>query len=168
RYFRPIPGVSITGIDIDADNIAWCAQNLRFGRFLHTPLYPPSALPSQSFDLLIGVSVFTHLSEETQLAWLAELQRLAARNAVWVMTVHGRAAGARAGGHDLSDRLQRLKFIDGGPVRALDEVIAQPDYYRSSFHARDHVREQWGKYFQIIEIVPGYIGHQDLVILRNE
>ncbi len=63
-HFRHLPSVQLTGADVDGDNIGWCQGNLSFGRFLTTPLHPPLPFESDSFDLIFGVSVFTHLREQ--------------------------------------------------------------------------------------------------------
>ena len=44
------------------------------------------------FDLLVRLSVFTHLNEPEQFEWLDELKRIASKGAVLLMTIHGDAA----------------------------------------------------------------------------
>src|SRR5262249_54411154 len=70
RYFKSLPGCALTGIDIDADNLNWCREHLGFGEFFQVPLRPPTTLAAASFDLIIGISVFTHLKEPEQGEWL--------------------------------------------------------------------------------------------------
>jgi cyclopropane fatty-acyl-phospholipid synthase-like methyltransferase len=73
--FMSTRATSFYGIDIDQDNVGWCAKNLK-GSFHHVGLYPPTPLPSSNFDLIYGISIFTHLSEDTVEKWIAELRRL--------------------------------------------------------------------------------------------
>jgi len=52
--------------------------DLSSATFVDLPLHPPSSLKGAGFDLIVGVSIFTHLTETVQLEWLGELQRLSA------------------------------------------------------------------------------------------
>jgi 2-polyprenyl-3-methyl-5-hydroxy-6-metoxy-1,4-benzoquinol methylase len=168
RHFAAVPGVSVTGVDIDADNVAWCASHLPFGKWMTVPLRPPTGL-EETFDLIIGVSVFTHLKEAEQRAWLAELHRLAAPGGLVLASVHADAAVARERHWPLPIFLhwQRAGYVDG-PSHDLDGCISEADYYRTTYHHRDYIRRVWKEWFDIVEIVPTLIGNlQDLVVLRN-
>ncbi len=169
RYFSEQQKVLITGIDIDADNVSWCQNNLGFGTFTSIPLHPPTKLRSDEFDLLIGISIFTHLREQEQFEWLKELERMAKKGAILLMTVHGNSTVGRAN-LDISayQSLLQKGFLDIGINPNLGESIDDQEYYRNTFHTHDYIRENWAKYFEIIELIPGYIGnHQDLVVLRK-
>jgi len=50
------------GCDIDAEAVAWCAANVD-GTFSAIPPVPPTEFPAGFFDIVIGYSVFTHLTE---------------------------------------------------------------------------------------------------------
>ena len=60
RYASQVPGIAFTGCDIDGDNAGWCAAHLS-GSFAATKIHPPLPFDAASFDLVYGVSVFTHL-----------------------------------------------------------------------------------------------------------
>lgn len=160
---------SVTGVDIDADNVQWCQQHLS-GRFLTIPLRPPSALASDQFDLIIGISVFTHLREDVQFEWLAELQRLARPCALLLMSVHGNAAVHREPSWDATVfKVWRERGFVDGPSHDLGDSIAERGYYRNSYHTADYIQRRWSPYFEIVEILPAYIGGmQDLVVLRKQ
>jgi SAM-dependent methyltransferase len=168
RYFRNRPGQTITGIDIDADNIAFCERALPFGRFRTVGLHPPTSLPAGSFDLMIGISVFTHLKEAQQFEWLGELRRIAAPGAVLLMTVHGDNAVCRARWDpDMLERWQTTGFDDSGINRDLEGVV-QAGYYGNSHHTQSYIRQNWSRYFEIVDVLPGYISNfQDLVVMRK-
>jgi 2-polyprenyl-3-methyl-5-hydroxy-6-metoxy-1,4-benzoquinol methylase len=169
RYFHNHTGNSITGIDIDSDNIDWCRQNLPFGQFMDIPLCPPTALEADSYDLLIGISIFTHLKEKVQFEWLDELGRIASDGATLLLTVHSNSTVCRAGlCLDHFREWRKQGFLDAGANPNLDQVIQGSDYYRNTFHTRKYIKTNWSKFFKIVKIIPGYIGnHQDLVILRK-
>lgn len=168
RYFGRFQGIRFTGIDIDADNISWCKENMPFGTYEQVPLHPPTRLQGEDFDLLFGISIFTHLKEKEQFEWLAELSRLAAPGAIVLMTVHGGVAAARASLKLFRKYSASGGFMDFGSDPSLKGYIDDEDYYRSTFHTHDYIRSEWSKYFDIITIIPGYIGNnQDLVVMRK-
>jgi hypothetical protein len=149
--------------------VEWCRANLAGAAFQPVPLHPPTTLPSQYFDLVIGMSVFTHLDEKTQWLWLEELQRICAPGAILMLTYHGEASVARmnfsrewlnnwiAHGFDAS-------IVD----RALVNVISDRGYYRASFHTSEYIKKNWSKYFSIIATYDCFMSnHQDLVILKK-
>jgi len=73
RLFDRAPDARIVGFDIDPMMLKW-GEDLLAGqpvRFVDTTL----DLPNRSFDLVIAVSVFTHLDATTDY-WLAEIHRL--------------------------------------------------------------------------------------------
>jgi 2-polyprenyl-3-methyl-5-hydroxy-6-metoxy-1,4-benzoquinol methylase len=163
--------VSITGADIDAESIAWCRENLRLANFEHIPLHPPTSLAPGSFDLIVGVSVLTHLRERDEEEWLAELRRIAAPAGVLLLSVHGGATVSRASlPLDVIRSWKESGFIDIGANRGLDEILSgsEADYYRDTVHTSRYIRERWSQYFEIVDLIPGYLGNlQDLVVMRN-
>jgi SAM-dependent methyltransferase len=169
RYFRSRPNSQVVGIDIDPDNIAWCRQNMPFARFETVSLHPPTSLPAESFNLLVGTSVFTHLKEPEQFAWLEELQRLAAPGAALLMTCHGESSvGLSHMPRKLFRRWAKQGLIDIGPADLPGIQLPESDYYRNTYHSNRYIREQWSRFFEIVAILPGYIGSlQDLVIMRK-
>ena len=81
RHFPSERAGSLTGIDIDPDNVEWCASHL-VGTFVPCRMAPPLPFEDGGFDLIYGVSVFTHLREAMQFRWLEELSRIMARGAL--------------------------------------------------------------------------------------
>ena len=169
RYFYNCPNIHLTGVDIDSDNVRWCQENLTFGDFYNSPLYPPMQLDSSSFDLLIGISIFTHLKESEQFAWLEELRRVAQKGAILLMTVQSDfAVCSTPMGFGQIVALKQAGFIGGGQNHDLDGQISDASYYTNSIHTREYIVDRWSKYFEILEIIPTYIGNmQDLVVMRK-
>ena len=83
------PTASISGTDIDASAIEWCGANIPFAKFAVNGALPPLAYADASFDLVYAVSVFTHLDEDYQFRWLAELERIIVPGGVCVVTLAG-------------------------------------------------------------------------------
>lgn len=172
RVFRYLPDGALsrlTGADIDADNVGWCRRSFPGARFQAVPLLPPSPLPDAGFDLVVGISVFTHLREEPQRAWLGELSRITRPGALLFMTTHGPAAGARANlSREQYDAWMAAGFVATGLSYDLKGAIPDETYYVNTMHTHDYVRREWGRHFEVLEIRGATIAnHQDLVVMRR-
>jgi len=148
---------------------AWGAVHADFERALADP---PTRLAAESFDLIYGISVFTHLSQADQDRWLEELQRLTKPGAAVLVSVQSEIAFFRA-----DSDLQRFLGLEKngyhiyGRCPDLDEVMPemkQTEYYKNVFHSRRYIYEHWSRYFEILDVIDAVIaGHQDLVIMRH-
>ena len=115
----------------------------------------------------MGVSIFTHLTETVQLEWLGELQRLSARGALLLMSIHGPTIHAMSGDGAFCESVQQKGIVDGRSYD-LDAVLEDKEYYRTTHHSHAYVRKVWGRLFEIVEILPACIGNmQDLVVMRR-
>lgn len=125
RIGETYPQISLTGADIDGEAIEFLSKEYAsFGRFVVLPHLPPSDLPAEAFDLIYGISVFTHLAEDMQFLWLQELFRVAKPGAYLLLTTRGRAELA-AGGFEFVD--------DADPTQGL------PGFYRTTYYSRDYI-----------------------------
>lgn len=172
RFVAEIAPKKLTGIDIDPDNITWCKQNIDQAAFESIGLHPPSRFRDESFDLVYGISVFTHLSEADQDRWLAELQRITKPGAAILMSIQGEIAFFRAD----SDfprylTLERDGIFIYGRSPDLDGILPEmkeTDYYKNTFHSRRYIYERWSRYFEIMDVIDAvFTGYQDLVVMRR-
>lgn len=166
---RPMDGYY--GCDIDADNVAWCAQHLP-GHYSASSLRPPLPYQEASFDLIYGVSVFTHFRSNLEALWLAELQRVAAPGALLMMTVHGQTTVDYArldvtARRKLLERIEREGISCSGRNDQLDGCAAHENEYVNVYHSKQYVQRAWGQYFEIEQILPGYLFTHDVVIMRR-
>lgn len=84
------PGRHLVGVDIQQELVDWSRSHLPDIASWHVgPLAPPLDLPAASFDLVLLVSVFTHLPLDLQRAWLAEVRRLLRPGGRALITLHG-------------------------------------------------------------------------------
>jgi SAM-dependent methyltransferase len=165
RYFRP--PVAVTGVDVDPDNVRWCQQHLPHGRFLTIPLYPPTSLPAATFDLVFGISVMTHLREATQEQWLAELDRVTRPGGIVMLTFHGDASTCLANpARQVWDQLRASGFVDTSNT-VYDAALEEDGYYRNIYQTTEYVRRVWSRRFQVLDVLPYYMSHQDVAILRK-
>jgi SAM-dependent methyltransferase len=91
RFFiREVGLDNCFGTDIDPQLVA-CARTLfNTDRFSVNPAFPPTAYDDQSFSLIIGYSVFSHLSEAACRAWMKEFYRLLQPDGLLALTTRGR------------------------------------------------------------------------------
>lgn len=171
RHFPATHASVLTGCDIDRDNVDWCAAHLP-GRFVVSQLTPPLPFGDAAFDLVYGISVFTHFREEMQLRWLEELARVTAPGAILLLTTHGRTAIdfsrlPPAEYRRVLDDVRRAGILVSGVNTQLDGHADHAGEYVNVYHSAEYVRQTWGRFFEVAHILPGYILHHDLVILRR-
>lgn len=82
-------GSKIHGTDYNSETIRWCGKNIRNVTFTLNNTIPPLTYDKDTFDVIIGISVFTHLSEENHHAWIKELHRVIKPGGIAFITTHG-------------------------------------------------------------------------------
>jgi SAM-dependent methyltransferase len=158
------PNTQFYGTDIDAEAITWCREHLsERGNFSVNEAMPPLPYSDGFFDLVYSISIFTHLPEDMQFAWLKELQRVCKPGAYLLLTVHGE--------HLFPSKIASYKsqFEDRGFYYFVEnKTDGLPEFYQTSFHTESYVRNRWSNFFEIEQIIPkGIADHQDLVICKN-
>lgn len=155
------------GTDIDAEAIGWCQKNLSsIGKFGANLEWPPLTYADQSFDFVYSISIFTHLPEDMQIAWLGELQRVTRKGGFLVLTVHGEGLFKKL----FSAEEKALADFDakGFSYVVGSETEGLPDFYRTTFHSPKYIHNVWGRYFKIERIIEkGIANNQDLVLCQR-
>jgi ubiquinone/menaquinone biosynthesis C-methylase UbiE len=151
------------GVDVDKEAIDWCNRNLHRGHFLATEPLPPLPYPGQHFDLVYCLSVFTHLNEPMQDAWLAELRRVLKPGGALLLTVFGATAAKKLGPAD-KRTLRDLGFVHKRSKK-LKGLVS--DWYQTSWHSREYVLDRMSERFEDVRysVVPD--GLQDVVVARK-
>ncbi|UCE86748.1 MAG: class I SAM-dependent methyltransferase, partial [Deltaproteobacteria bacterium] len=134
RHFaRDADGIRFTGTDIDPEAIAWCTRQLPFARFAVAPHRPPLPFDDASFDFVYAISVFTHLDEELQHAWLAELARVSRPGATLLLSTHGAKQHAALPAPDRA-RLRERGFCYRTATTGRFKLDGLPDFYQEAYH----------------------------------
>ncbi len=163
------------GVDIDRQAIAWLQQHLTEAHLFVGPPLPPWDFPDGFFDLVYCHSVFTHINEAYQDAWLKELRRVTEPGAMLVVSFHGEHAfqGLEQSwwkaGRD--PRPERERLEREGLVFMEDDGWGSifPDFYHSTFHAPWYIFQHWSRYFRIrAHIERGSLDYQDYFVLEHE
>ena len=95
------------------------------------PVIPDQTLPANRFDLIVGFSVFSHLSEFSTSAWLAELSRIMRPDGYCVMTTFGeRLLSQLLDAHAALERGDEVHWYHKHVLEAAGDIVEQRDRYR--------------------------------------
>lgn len=157
RHFAGLKTVRVEGTDYNPELVGWCRPNLGFARFGLNRLAPPMRYRDGSFDLVYAFSVFTHLPEPLQHAWMAELRR--------ILKPGGYLAISTMPERTLLDPAGRAQF-DQGKLAVLNATEAGANTCMA-YHPTAYVRETLAKGLDVLEFVPDGVG-QDFWLMRKK
>ena len=159
------PSNTYTGTDYNPHTVDWCKQHIPGIRFTLNQLNPPLPFDGDAFDMCYAISVFTHLSAQSQVDWSSELHRVLKSNGVLFATTLGDAfleimtASEKA-------QYQTGAFVSRGNVKEGHRMYA-------AFHPPAFIKNVFEKAgFTVLEHAPGkrvredYIS-QDVWVLRK-
>jgi ubiquinone/menaquinone biosynthesis C-methylase UbiE len=153
------------GCDIDSEAIAWNKQNIRGPNFTCVNPYPPTPYGDGTFDIVYGISVMTHLEEQTQMHWLKELKRITQPGAILALSVMGEKLRTTNMPASLASEFGEKGFVSFVPTYSkLLTGFSHEEYYREAYHSLDYIESNWSRYFDVVEYIE--TKHQDVVILR--
>jgi SAM-dependent methyltransferase len=150
------------GVDPDRGAIRWLRRRYGAGRFTELPASFPLAFAAGSFDVVLAISIFTHMDEAEQLATLAEIARLLRPGGLLIASTHGRELLVTRG--DLTPgqivQLDTHGFLfaaGGGPFNE-----------NSTFHSAGYLAATWGRWFERrLSLPKGLMNYQDLSVWRK-
>ncbi|MES1218885.1 MAG: class I SAM-dependent methyltransferase, partial [Bacteroidota bacterium] len=95
RIVRHLPCLlqysEIFGTDYNENYIQWCQYHLPQIEFFQNSINPPMSFSNSFFDIVLGLSIFTHLSEKNHHQWIGELYRVVKLGGVVLITTQGDA-----------------------------------------------------------------------------
>jgi SAM-dependent methyltransferase len=162
----------LVGCDIDPEAISWCRDNIDFPTFIVSPFHPPLPFRNEHFDFIYSISIFTHLSEQDQFAWLAELERVIRPGGIVIITTQGKNKNYERLSDDVKRQLERDGiWYDEDNVYFEDNKtygFKFPKAFKLTYHTHSYIHRLWSKYFEILEISDRAVCHdQDAVVLRK-
>ncbi len=184
RFLQAIPQFDVYGSDVNKGLVAWCRDNLKMVTTTDNETIPPLDFSEGQFDFIYSLSIFTHLSETSMLAWLAELARVTVDNGIVLLTTHGYPAieiicksnqhqqmfqMSEAEAEELRSTFDLNRFNYRRYSLGVIEAANAGEDYGNSFTHETYIKEQWTRdFFDVIEFVPGGLrGWQDVTILRR-
>ena len=165
---RLLPDSELFGTDIDEEAIQWLnIYHPTLGKFFVAPHTPPMPVDDHMFDLVFGISVFTHLPEDMQFQWLEELRRITKPAGYAILTTHGEKHYRK---FDLAylEIMEKKGFFYSDFGSNYGKSISLPDFYQGTYHSHAYIRREWNKYFDVIDITAlGMQNHQDVTLLQR-
>ena len=162
RVVRHLPGLveggTFYGTDYNRQSIAWCSANFTDIYFHSNDLMPGLIYEKEWFDLVYGISIFTHLSKEAHEAWLNELIRVLKPGGILFITLHGKSFAEK-----LTPKEKLLFDSEDLVVRG---QVTEGHRTFTAFHPEKWVRI-WTLSLNVLEHIPGTNGEQDVWIFRK-
>lgn len=147
RLARHIPAISqatLYGCDYNRQLVSWCASNLP-GIFQRNQLKPPLRYDDAFFDVIYLYSVFTHLREDTQKAWLLELHRVLKPGGYLVISFHDEDHYALEIIGVSADYIVTNQFH-------VHNNHAEGSNYLSTYQSRAHFTAQAAEHFDVLDV----------------
>jgi SAM-dependent methyltransferase len=156
----------VWGCDLDEPSIAWLRDHLSppFQVFLNDAT-PPLDQPSSSFDLIWGISVFTHLTDSWS-HWLVELHRVLDRGGLLFLTFMGSGMSEIITGESWDESKIGMNVLKYGQSWDLGGPMVM--------HSPWWIEEHWGRGFEIVSLTPeGFaagssIGHGSVLMRKRD
>jgi SAM-dependent methyltransferase len=163
-----LTGVEVHGCDIDREAVEWCAANFPTGHFTAVAPHPPTTYADNTFNVVTGCSVLTHLRRELQFDWLKEMNRIIAPGGLLLVSVHGDFAAASFNNRpEVKTEVETVGISDRTPDHILDG-IAPDSYYRGTFQSKAYTCQEFARYFEVIDYIELGMGNlQDLVVMKK-
>jgi SAM-dependent methyltransferase len=155
---KRVPQVHWYGTDVDAEAIEWCGSHFATGEFTCGSALPPLPFANARFDLIYAISVFTHLNQDFQRAWIAELERVLKPGGILLLSVYSEnvwraqpEAGAVESGEFVFRTSDKLKGI-------------LPEWYHTALQSRERVTSLLAGRFSRVSYQERALGDHDAVI----
>lgn len=171
----------IWGSDINGRHIRWLCEHMPHTvKPIFNHCFPTLPMRDNSVDVISAFSVFTHI-DTFETCWLAELRRILHDDGIAYLTVHNEDTWnmIRDQVDNEKNRLvQSMLKIDPSVREKLQKPLpdtrtvyrfAQSGPYRAQvFHSNNYLRQVWGRFFQIEEILPAHHVRQTVLVLRKK
>lgn len=160
HFVEEARGCEFWGCDIYHPSIEWVQRHLvpPF-QAVATNESPPLPFTHNYFDLVMALSVFTHLTESWE-AWLTELRRIMKPGAIALLTFHHKIA---------------YEYSFHKPFE--EEKVGMEVFYKDAgwdsggpavFHSDWWVRQNWGRIMPVERIIAGGMDNwQSIALLRK-
>lgn len=156
RYF--VPSWEVYGADVDTYNIDVGKRLSPEISYHAIDFDPPLPFPDRHFDVIHGLSVMTHLRQEDQSVWLAELRRVVKPGGIVILTTHGEITLLQKSELLFAPVMSSLfanGFSDSLPDRNLGPLLQRQDYYRATLQTAEYTARLFSEFFEICLHVGG-------------
>jgi len=183
---RRYPKLSLSACDVNGRSIAYLQRAYPKIDSYASAFSPPLKYPDAKFDLVLSVSIFSHLSITDNPIWLKELARVTRPGGLCCLTILGsHAMGLHASGGpgatDQSKLLEEQGYLFQNYERPDFQRVATElwdkgntlhlikEDYGNTYLSEGFVRKNWDNSdFELRQFIPGIIDQQqDLVVLKR-
>lgn len=171
RLYRYLSGVRLVGTDANPECISWCRDQLPGCEFHVNDLVPPLPFAKgDDFDLIVSLSVFTHIPIAQQTEWLQEMKRVLKPNGFLLCTVVGTThidVQLGTNGRRIIQEKGEVTLGKDDPGVSLSTIAGGSNF--DVFQRRDRVINVFGSVLRLRDYIPSSrspIG-QDLLVLQK-
>jgi ubiquinone/menaquinone biosynthesis C-methylase UbiE len=144
RHLPELVGNNCTyyGTDYNARTIAWCSQNLPDIQFNNNTLEASLPYEDNFFDVIYGLSIFTHLSAVMHKEWYAELYRVLKPGGILLLTTQGDTHRSKMTAAEL-EQYNQGELVVRGQVKEGHRIFSafQPRQFMNSLFSNATVME---------------------------
>ena len=175
RHFPRSEGCELWGVDINASRVSWAQQNLpQPFRFVVTTSAPHLPFEDRYFDLVYGLSVFTHISDLAD-AWFLEVLRVLRHGGLAYLTIHDEHSvdlllhgyGKPGERLELADVLRRFDEHTGVLSRDWVYFAVDADPAAQVFHNSAYLAEKWGRFAELVARQQEAADYQTALLVRK-
>ena len=139
------------GTDSNLKSISWCSENIPNISFSNNNLSPPLHYKDKLFDIIYGISIFTHLSEEMHYAWIKDLYRVLNKDGILLLTTAGNAFKTKLTQKEKSrfesgELIIRSKVKEGHRTFTAIHPVSFIQNLLSDFKILEHIERESVKY----------------------
>lgn len=152
------------GTDYNPSSVKWCSENLPGIEFNLNTIQPELPYSDNKFDIIYGISIFTHLSEEMHWGWAKELLRIMKPQGILFLTTQGRNFFGKMTAEEI-DQFKKGELVVRGQVTEGHRTYSafQPETFMKRLFEGHEVLE-----FIEQEKEPGQFPPQDIWIIRKK
>jgi Methyltransferase domain. len=179
-FYQPETPLRVFGCDINIHHREW------MNAFLPSPIVtfqntilPALPLPDAGVDFFAAPTFFTHC-DDFESAWLMEIARVMKDDGLAFLSVRTDAFWNKIGADPVYSWM-KSSFSDYyvKPYQLSADAFSRPmpeprltlwpeeGYNPLVFYSREYIRENWSRFFDVLDIVEQAGGRDDLVVLRK-
>lgn len=161
--------------DVDPRSLRWLSQFPDHAIPVQLGYEPTLPFADNEFDIIYGISVFTHIPPQSQSDYISELARISKPGGLVLLTFTSHWALSEENTSNMPELPAPEKLSSEGivfykyPKNVLDHIGFGDNYeYGRTYHSHDYIRELTSPYFEQAGIESPALAYQDLVALRSK